>query len=131
MIKQTECCCIKAKVCLKLKQMDICRNICLLFHWVYCDGSWLLESFCDEGLPLTAIRCCHRDSLQNTISPVDVAMDPIYRYALWGLNTTANYHAMVRGVTGHVYLGAVEKETKEDLFNLVTRVALSISHHSP
>ena len=90
-------------------------NLCnfhLLFYWVHCDGSGLIQVFCDERLPLAAVCRCHRDSLQNAISPVDVAMDPVDGNALRSLNPTANYYSVVRVVTGHVDLGAVRMETK-------------------
>lgn len=45
-------------------------------------------------------------------------MDPIHRNALWGLNPTTNYYSVVRGVTGHVYLGAVGKETRVESLDI-------------
>ncbi len=93
-------------------------NFHLLIHRVYGDGSWLLQVFCDQGLPLAAVCRCHRDSLQNAVSPVDVAMDPIHRDSLWGLNPTANHYSVVRGVTGHVYLGAVGKQMRVESLDM-------------
>lgn len=95
----------RAPVDPKLKDISAISHVCLfhlLVHRVDCDGSRLIQVCCDQGLPLAAVCCCHRDSLQNAVSPVDVAMDPIHRNARWGLDPTANYHSVVRGVTGHV-----------------------------
>lgn len=104
-------------------------NFHLLIYGVDCDGSWLLQVLCDQGLPLAAVCRCHRDSLQNAVSPVDVAMDPIHRNALWGLNPTANYYSVVRGVTGHVYLGAVGMQTMVESLD-ITLSAIQLTSKS-
>lgn len=39
-------------------------------------------------------------------------MDPVHRNVLWGLSATANYHIVVRRVTGHINLGAGGKGGK-------------------
>lgn len=90
----------------------------LLVYWVQCDGSWLIQVFCDEGLPLAAVCCCHRDSLQSAVRPVDVAVDPVHCNALWCLDVTSNHDSVVRGVTGHINLGAVRKEMTVETFTL-------------
>lgn len=78
-----------------------------LIHRVNYDGSWFLQVFSDQCLSFAAVCRCHRNSPQNAVRPVDVAMDPIKRNVFWGLNPTANYFDVVRGVAGHIYLGAV------------------------
>lgn len=51
-------------------------------------------------------------------------MDPVHGNALWGLNPTADYYSVARGVTGHVDLGAVRKETRVERLSLERGIAL-------
>lgn len=81
-----------------------------LIHRVNYNGSWFLQVVCDQRLSFAAVCRCHRNSLQNAVRPVDVAMDPIKRNAFWGLDPTANYFSVVRGVAGNINLGAVREE---------------------
>lgn len=68
-----------------------CRKcVGLLIDWVYGDGSWFIQVLSNKGFPLGAISARHRDRLQSAVSPVDVAVDPIYGNTLWGLNPTVN-----------------------------------------
>lgn len=86
-------------------------NASLLIDGVDHYGSRLLQVFCDQCLSSAAICCCHRDGLQSAVSPVEVAMDPIYCDALWGLNSVVNHCSVVWGVASHVYGGAARSET--------------------
>lgn len=52
-------------------------------------------------------------------------MDPVNRNALRGVNPTANYYSMVRGVISHVYLGAVGRQMRVKSFTLEAAIALS------
>lgn len=92
------------------------KKSCLLIEWVDCDGSRLPEVLCDERPPLTAICGRHGDGFQNAVSPIDVAVDPIHCDTVGGLNPAADHNVVTRDVVGHVYAGAVGKETTEGTY---------------
>lgn len=52
-------------------------------------------------------------------------MDPVNCNALWGLNPTANYYSMARGVISHVYLGTVRKQMRVESLTLETDITSS------
>lgn len=68
-------------------------------------GAFLLE----EGLSLHALGVSHRDGAQDGVSPVQVAVDPVHRQPVGGLEVLADDGVV--GEAGHsVDLGAEEGE---------------------
>lgn len=89
-----------------LQLNEAVTSACVLIHRVHGNGSGLPELL-HQGSPLAAVCGCHGDGLQNAVSPVDVAVDPVYCNTFWSLNPAADHDVVTRGVSGLIHPGAV------------------------
>lgn len=70
-------------------------------HGINHNGPWLGAFLLEQCLPLHPFGVSHGDGAQDGVGPVDVAVDPVHRQPVWGLEILAD-DSVVGGEAGGV-----------------------------